>query len=95
MGFPKGIILRLVSPFRRALKSRANRASPRATLTPSVVAAFLSLIATTTGALAQNWTLTSAPLTNWSCVASSADGTKLVAAVNGGLIYASTNSGAT
>ncbi len=88
-------ILSVVSPFGRALKSRTNRASPRAAFAPSVAAAFLSLIATTTGALAQNWTLTSAPLTNWSCVASSADGSKLVAAVNGGLIYASTNSGAT
>jgi hypothetical protein len=44
---------------------------------------------------AQNWTRTSAPITNWSCVASSADGTRLVAAVNGGLIYTSTDSGAT
>jgi len=44
-------------------------------------------------ALGQNWVLTSAPSTNWSCVASSADGNKLVAAVNGGLIYTSTNSG--
>jgi len=43
--------------------------------------------------LGQNWVLASAPSTNWSCVASSADGTKLVAAVNGGLIYISTNSG--
>jgi len=41
----------------------------------------------------QNWVLTSAPSTNWSCVASSADGTKLVAAVDGGLVYISTNSG--
>src|SRR5271166_1426722 len=44
---------------------------------------------------AQNWTLTSAPITNWSCVASSADGTKLVAAVTNGFIYTSTNSGLT
>ena len=44
---------------------------------------------------AQEWTATSAPVTNWSSVASSADGSKLVAAVNGGLIYTSTNSGST
>jgi hypothetical protein len=44
---------------------------------------------------AQEWTATSAPATNWSSVASSADGSKLVAAVNGGLIYTSTNSGST
>jgi hypothetical protein len=43
---------------------------------------------------AQIWTQTSAPITNWSSVASSADGSKLVAAVSGGLIYASTNGGA-
>jgi hypothetical protein len=41
------------------------------------------------------WTLTSAPFTNWQSVASSADGTKLVAAVKGGQIYTSTNSGLT
>jgi hypothetical protein len=44
---------------------------------------------------AQEWTLTSAPVTNWSSVASSADGSKLVAAVKNGLIYISTNSGST
>src|SRR3974390_1811080 len=51
---------------------------------------------------AQSWTLTSAPITNWSCVASSADGTKLTAGVCGqygnppsGLIYVSTNAGMT
>ena len=44
---------------------------------------------------AQEWTATSAPVTNWSSVASSADGTKLVAAVSLGLIYTSTNSGST
>jgi hypothetical protein len=43
----------------------------------------------------QNWVLTSAPNTNWSCIASSADGSRLVAAINGGLIYASTNAGVT
>ena len=41
----------------------------------------------------QSWTQTSAPFTTWSCVASSADGSKLVAAVNGGYVYTSTNSG--
>jgi hypothetical protein len=43
--------------------------------------------------LAQTWTPTSAPITNWSCVASSADGSKLVAAVTNGFIYTSTNWG--
>ena len=36
---------------------------------------------------AQTWTQTSAPVTNWTCVASSADGCRLVAVVNGGGIY--------
>jgi len=52
--------------------------------------------------LAQTWTQTSAPLTNrWTCIASSADGSRLVAAAdstlegNLGPIYLSTNSGST
>ena len=43
--------------------------------------------------LAQTWTLTSAPSNSWSCVASSADGTKLVASVNGGGIWLSSRFG--
>jgi len=56
-------------------------------------------------ALAQTWTQTSAPITNWTAVACSADGSKLIVAANGGYganytilpgpIYISTNSGAT
>src|SRR5882724_6962882 len=42
---------------------------------------------------AQSWTMTSAPVTNWQAVACSADGSKIVAAVNGAPIYISTNSG--
>jgi hypothetical protein len=53
------------------------------------------LFTTLVPALAQVWTQTSAPRTNWSCVASSADGSRLVATVSGGLIYTSTNSGST
>src|SRR5262245_16612079 len=45
------------------------------------------------------WRLTSAPVTNWASVASSADGTRLVAAVGPccelGPIYASADSGVT
>lgn len=44
-------------------------------------------------AFAENWTLTSAPITNWASVASSADGRRLVAAASVGLIYISTNAG--
>lgn len=43
---------------------------------------------------AQSWTVTTAPTTNWRSVAISADGTKLVAGVENGTIYTSTNSGA-
>jgi photosystem II stability/assembly factor-like uncharacterized protein len=50
---------------------------------------------------AQTWTKTSAPITNWTAIASSADGSRLVAVANGGIgaaprpgpIYLSTNSG--
>ncbi len=44
-------------------------------------------------AIAQTWILTSAPITNWSSVASCADGTWLVAVANDGSIYRSTNAG--
>jgi photosystem II stability/assembly factor-like uncharacterized protein len=43
---------------------------------------------------AQTWTQTGAPSNYWASVASSADGTKLVAAAHPGSIYVSTNSGA-
>src|SRR5438874_1898424 len=46
-------------------------------------------------ARAQSWAQTSAPVTNWSAIACSADGRKVVAAVYGGPIYSSTDSGAT
>lgn len=51
------------------------------------------LLASATAALPQNWTLTSAPITNWSAIAMSVDGSRLVAAVQNGLIYVSTNAG--
>jgi hypothetical protein len=56
---------------------------------------------------AQSWTQTSAPITNWTSMACSGDGNKLIAAANGGVgpgpyyiiapgsIYISTNSGVT
>ena len=62
------------------------------TMKTTLLALWLSLATATT--FAQTWTLTSAPITNWSCVASSADGSKLVAAFSGH-IYSSTNSGLT
>ena len=50
-------------------------------------------------AFAQTWTQTSAPNDNWTSIASSADGSRLVAAAGvyggDGLIYISTNSGTT
>jgi hypothetical protein len=48
-------------------------------------------VSTNSGAV---WIATSAPSTNWSALAMSADGSQLTAAVNGGSIYSSTDSGA-
>lgn len=49
-------------------------------------------------ALAQTWTQTGAPITNWQSIAISTDGTRIVAATGGfssyGPVYLSTNSGA-
>lgn len=59
------------------------------------LAAFGGLFTVVNPIFAQTWTQTSAPITNWNSVASSADGSKLAAAVKGGPIYTSTNSGAT
>src|SRR5882762_3964943 len=53
------------------------------------------LLTSAISVIAQDWTLTSAPNKNWLSVASSADGSKLVAVVGPGRIYTSTNSGAT
>lgn len=47
----------------------------------------------TTHAIAQDWTQTGAPTDSWQSIATSADGTKLVAVSGVGLIHASTNSG--
>lgn len=44
--------------------------------------------------LGQSWKASGPGTANWSAIASSADGTKLVAAINGGNIYTSANSGA-
>jgi len=60
-----------------------------------LVGAFGCLFTAVNPLSAQTWTLTSAPTTAWTSVASSADGSKLVAAANGGGIYTSTDSGAT
>lgn len=45
-------------------------------------------------AFAQSWMITGAPSEDWTSVASSADGSKLIAVCSGGRIYTSTNSGA-
>jgi photosystem II stability/assembly factor-like uncharacterized protein len=44
-------------------------------------------------ASAQNWTTTGAPTNAWQCIASSADGSRLIAGAWGGSVYLSTNSG--
>src|SRR5437867_984660 len=60
------------------------------------VATSASLFTAPNPALAQSWTQTSAPIGNWHAIASSADGTKLVAVASGpGPIIISTNSGLT
>ena len=41
------------------------------------------------------WTATSAPTNGWSTIASNSDGTKLIAGIQGGKLYASTDSGVT
>jgi len=61
----------------------------------STVSVGCACLGITFAASAQTWTQTSAPRTNWIAIASSADGTTLVAAVDAGEIYASTNSGVT
>ena len=46
-------------------------------------------------AFAQTWTQTSAPVIQWNCLASSADGTKLIGVAFSWQFYTSTNSGST
>jgi len=58
-----------------------------------LLAALWCLTVAPAPARAQTWLQTLAPTNNWRSVASSADGTKLVAAVNGGSIYTSSDSG--
>ena len=60
----------------------------------AVGAALGALAAAVDPSRAQEWTVASAPATNWSSVACSADGSKIVAAVYGGLIYTSADYGA-
>ncbi len=58
--------------------------------------AFVSiLIAIARISFAQDWNQTSALNTNWAAIASSEDGTKLAAVVENGLIYTSSDAGAT
>ena len=60
------------------------------TLTNYIYSDGLIYISTNSGA---DWIQSGAPSNNWSAVASSADGTKLVATASGDFIYTSTNSG--
>lgn len=61
-----------------------------------VASAYGGLIYTSTNS-GVSWITNDVPVTNWNCVASSADGTRLAAVFDGspGGIYTSTNSGAT
>jgi hypothetical protein len=60
-----------------------------------LIAAFLIFAECVWTMCAQSWTLTTAPMTNWTGLAMSANGQRVVAAVASGPIYLSTNSGAT
>ena len=68
---------------------------------PLAITALAGLTLLAGSAFAQTWTQTSAPITNWTSIACSADGTKVVATAIGGFpgdigpVYMSTNSGAT
>ena len=55
----------------------------------------IALFAGTHFLAAQTWTKTFAPSNDWQCIASSADGSRLVAGDDPGPLYISTNSGAT
>jgi photosystem II stability/assembly factor-like uncharacterized protein len=74
--------------------ARFNYAAMKALLTPELI--FCGLLTVVVSVSAQTWTpSTNAPGGVWWTVASSADGTKLVAAINHGGIFTSTNSGLT
>ena len=55
----------------------------------------IALFAGTQFLAAQTWTKTLAPTNDWQCIASSADGSRLVAGDDPGPLYLSTNSGTT
>ncbi|MGD0349624.1 MAG: hypothetical protein ABSB84_04825 [Verrucomicrobiota bacterium] len=58
-----------------------------------VVIMFCGLTAAIDSTFAKTWTQSNAPTNDWASIASSADGSKLAAVVDGGGIYTSTNSG--
>ena len=63
---------------------------------PALIAtAWAGLLSPGDQGAAQTWVPTSAPVTNWTSVACSADGSKMLAAVGGGSLYTSTNFGGT
>jgi photosystem II stability/assembly factor-like uncharacterized protein len=69
----------------------ASMKTRKFTLVP--IFTILSALFTINSAPGQTWTQTSAPSNYWQSVATSADGANLVALVNPGTIYISTNSG--
>ncbi|MGA2542527.1 MAG: hypothetical protein ABSG78_13315 [Verrucomicrobiota bacterium] len=78
--------------FSRPQVSRKHFAHPLSAL---VGAAITGLCIVAYPAFAQNWTLTSAPNENWTSVACSYDGVRIVAATVASGIYVSTNGGGT
>src|SRR5262245_24731195 len=93
--------IRPVSPVRapglqndqpRAVSCRPRALTRRLTPLSKCIPTFLFLSLAILDSLAQSWQPTSAPTNFWNCVASSADGSKLVAS-DGFDLYTSTNSG--
>ena len=85
-----------VNPARVVLNgARRFQAHSHLRFCQSLLAALVtSWICVAESSLAQNWTATRAPTgVLWTSVASSTDGTRLVAAVRAGPIFTSTNSG--
>lgn len=80
------------------IEQKDNMQTKYPTLITVAAGVFFALVATC--APAQEWTQTTAPSTNWSALASSADGSKLIATARGSFtenvpIYISTNAGVT
>ncbi|MDB5181209.1 MAG: hypothetical protein JWO54_972 [Candidatus Saccharibacteria bacterium] len=81
----------------RQLKQRMSRTMVALFAAVLVVSGVASVLTTRANAAPGDgtWTQSTAAVMDWQTIASSTDGTKLAAAVLGGFIYTSTDSGAT